>query len=131
MKKKTMTCSLTVALALAGIFTSEAQATVIFTEESDFSGDLESPFIVPGSLGVGADTITGSLPAGFLYADRDTFQVNNPSLLSISSITITITNYIGTTTDPQLGRRGTPVAESRKGIYQLGWCLHAQRNIER
>jgi hypothetical protein len=106
MKLKTMTCSLTVALALAGIFISDAQATIIFAEVADFSSDQGSPFIVPGSLGVGANTITGSLPAGFRDADSDTFQVNNPSLLSISSISITITNYIGTTTEPRRGGAG-------------------------
>ena len=49
--------------------------------------------------GVGANTFTGTLPVSLGTTDLDAFRVSNPSLLGITSISISITNYVGTT-DP-------------------------------
>jgi hypothetical protein len=90
----------------AGIFTGYTNAAITFTETSDFSGNLGSPFILPESLGLGANTITGTLPEDFGQEDVDVFYVNNPSQLSVSSITVDISSFVGTLTDPSSGFGG-------------------------
>lgn len=103
MKKTNIIRRLTLAIVCAGAVTSSTNAAISYTETSDFSGNLGSPFAIPGSLGIGANTITGSLPVELGSSDGDVFSVDNSSFLSISSISISISNFIGTTTDPSNG----------------------------
>jgi hypothetical protein len=82
-------------------FPGGANAAITFTETSDFSGNLGSPFIIPDPLGLGANTITGSLPIDFVgMEDADVFHANNPNGFTVSSITVDILNFVGTTTNP-------------------------------
>jgi len=103
MKNPAFLLVLSVALAITAI-PNRAHGIITFTETDDFSGNLGSPFIIPEALGIGANTITGSLPSDmldpFATADRDVFHVNNSSGLTVSSITVDITNFVGTTTEP-------------------------------
>ena len=98
-------------LSVTGVITTSAHAAIAFTEESDFSDLLTDPSIIPGSLGIGVNTVIGSLPSPILpksfhsrvivFSDPDTdfIYINNPSFLSVNSITIKISNFIGTQTD--------------------------------
>lgn len=97
---------------LAIIFTSalvagQGYGAFTVTETTDYSGNLGSPFIVPEPLGYGANTISGTLPAnvdfGYSEADGDVFYVNNPDGLTVTSITVDISNFVGTTTNPEFG----------------------------
>jgi len=94
-KTLTLAAGLTIVSFLGG-----ANAAIIFTETSDFSGNLGSPFIIPDPLGVGANTITGALPDEFGSPDIDVFYVNNPNGFTVSMITVVISNFVGTTTSP-------------------------------
>ena len=81
-----------------------ANGAITYNETSDFSGNLGSPFIIPGALGFGVNTISGTLPADFgMFGDTDVFHVNNPDGLEVTSIIVTITNFVGTPTDPSNG----------------------------
>jgi hypothetical protein len=98
----------TKALALAGgiiisSFGGTADAAITFTETTDMSGNLGSPYILGELLGLGTNTITGSLPNSFTLVDCDVFHVNNPGGLVVTSITVTITDFVGTTASPANG----------------------------
>jgi hypothetical protein len=85
----------------AGVFTMKAEATLVYTESTDFSNNLGSPTSIPGSLEPGLNTISGSLPDDFgEFADGDVFSVSNMNGYSVDSITVDISEFIGTTTDP-------------------------------
>lgn len=105
--KNTITLGvLTIIFALV-VLPTRAHAVINLIETTDFSGNLSSPFIVPESLGFGTNTITGFLPKnsdfGFEENDVDVFHVNNPDELTVSSITVEISNFVGTTTEPNNG----------------------------
>ena len=70
---------------------------IAVTEAGDWSGNLSSPYVVPGSLGLGVNTITGTLPLTRGECDTDVFQVNNPSGLFVTSITLDISNFTAST----------------------------------
>jgi hypothetical protein len=64
------------------------------TETSDWSANLSSPYVIPTPLGLGINTISGTLPLdGFGAIDCDVIQVNNPSGFSIASIQLSVTSF--------------------------------------
>ena len=87
-------------LLIAAFFCWEARsahAAIALTETGDFSNNAASPFIVPESLGVGMNTISGSLPppASTFYLDYDYFTIRNPVGHLVAAVNLTISNYGG------------------------------------
>ncbi len=99
--------ALTLAVGLViGSFPEGANAAITFTETNDFDSNLNSPSIVPEPLGIGVNTVTGSLPAtlfGFIDSDTDAFRVDNPNGLTVTAITVTVSNFVGTLNNPRSG----------------------------
>lgn len=99
MNKKSKMMLIAAIWALFG--TLQAISEVItYTETTNFSPNLGFPYIVPGTLGIGNNTITGSLQVDEFFADVDVFHVNNFNEYLVQSITVDVSNFVGTTTNP-------------------------------
>jgi hypothetical protein len=71
---------------------SPSQGAIAVTETGDWSGNLSTPYIIPTPLGLGINTISGTLPLVGSF-DTDVIQVNNPSGFSIASIQLSVTSF--------------------------------------
>ena len=74
-----------------------AHAAISLTETGDFSNNAASPFIVPQPLGIGVNTISGSLPppTDSRYLDYDYFTIRNPVGHLVAAVNLTISSYGG------------------------------------
>lgn len=85
------------ACALAAT-SSAAMATVTYIETTDLSNQQLSPSLITPALGIGLNTISGTLPVqpgSIPRPDHDFFRVTLPNTYSISSISIDVTNFVG------------------------------------
>jgi hypothetical protein len=85
----------TICLGLLGATPSPGAIAV--TEAGDWSSNLSTPYVIPSPLGLGVNTITGTLPLSggpFESIDTDVFRVNNPSGFFVTSITLDISSFI-------------------------------------
>lgn len=66
-------------------------------ETTDWSGNLGSPFLVPEPLGVGVNTLVGTLPlpSNGQFGDVDVFQIDNPAGLMLGGfVNLEISDFV-------------------------------------
>lgn len=94
---------LTCALAATS---SAALGSVTYIETTDISNNQLAPTLITPALGIGLNTVSGTLPVQpgtFPRPDVDFFRVTLPNTYSISSISIDVTNYVGVTGSGNFG----------------------------